>query len=720
MIEYLRKVLRKMKAKKGIKDRAKDRTNLIIKRFSANKDASDQNPTNNLGFKGIRGKLIVAFLLPVLLVVLLGVLSYNKASGGIVFQYERAVIETVDTTGKYFNVGFKGIETRVTQLAADENTKNVDEYGSYTGLHKSIISSLSSDDFMDNIHIFSADGAEISTKTGSTNNNVYSDFINSYEAETFGESDDLIWVGSHPFIDEQFKTKDTEYSLSAIKKVTDSSGFSGTGGKEVAYIIVDVTTESITDILNNFDWGEGSYSGFITDDGKEINNSPEQEPIFSTLDIINDIKAGKAVESNIYVEIEDEKYLFVFSNVDVSNSMICGLIPYESVIQQASDIKTITIIFVIIASLIAVAVGVGFATDIANVINKIIVILLKAADGDLTNQINISRKDEFGILSENINRMLGSMRELTIHVNNTSGSVADSTNRVKINSDDLNQATKEITIAIEGIADGMVNQASDTEECLDQMNVLSSKINQMYLSTEKMEKISSNTSNIVNNGIFIVDDLKGKSQDTTDITKSVIVEIESLENESKSIGNIVAVINEISDQTNLLSLNATIEAARAGEAGKGFAVVAQEVRKLAGQTLQASKQIQKIINNIELRTSKTVLTAEKAKDIVELQSDALNETINVFSNINNEVKELSETTELVFSEVKEIESAKNLTLKGIADVSAVVEETAAVTEEISASANSQANSVHNLEETVKELSNDTSALSEAMKQFKIG
>ena len=112
------------------------------------------------------------------------------------------------------------------------------------------------------------------------------------------------------------------------------------------------------------------------------------------------------------------------------------------------------------------------------------------------------------------------------------------------------------------------------------------------------------------NGIILMQDLNRKSQNTSNITNSVIRNIEVLEEESKSIAAISNVLNEIAQRTNLLSLNASIEAARAGDAGKGFSVVANSIRDLAAQSIASSNEIFKIIEKINERTNQTVMILE--------------------------------------------------------------------------------------------------------------
>lgn len=690
----------------------------IIQRLRTIKSRRPKQNGANLGIRGISVKLVAAFFIPVIFIIMLGVISYNKASYGIVNNYKAVVEETIIATGNYFEIGFKSIASTVAQLAADEKMNDPSEYGSYKSIHKSIIAKLQTDDLISNIHVFSDDNVAISTKVGAIKDDIYSDFI-ANEGMMFADNTDFIWVGGHPFIDTKFKTQNSQYALSIIEKITDSSGFSGKGGKAVGFIVADVRIEAILDVLKGFDWGIGSYSAFITTDGREINNTTDNKPIFITEDFYQDAITGEDKSGLKEVKYDGKQYIFIFSKVNTSNSMVCGLIPMSLIKRQASEIKTLTFLLVIIAAIIAILIGTILAANISRVTRMMVDIFGKAAKGDLTSTISVNRKDEFALLADSTNHMLTSVKELIEKVNSVSSTVSASSHNVKESTNDLYQTTKEITQAIEEIEIGMVNQSSDTENCLKQMGILSEKVNMVYQNAEKIEHIALDSGRITGNGIILINDLHNKSVATADITKSVITVIEELAQESKSIEKIIGVINDIARQTNLLSLNASIEAARAGAAGKGFAVVADEIRKLADQSLVASKQIQNIIKNIDDRTKDTVNTARKAEEIVELQGMALTKTIDAFQDINERVENLASTLQEITSEVGEIEKVKDVTLKAMADISAVLEETVASAEQITATANNQLSAVHNLNNTVSILSNNTNTLDNAIKTFKV-
>ena len=314
--------------------------------------------------------------------------------------------------------------------------------------------------------------------------------------------------------------------------------------------------------------------------------------------------------------------------------------------------------------------------------------------------------------------MIDAMRSLITKMTRVSENVASSAVDVSTNSGLFLDAVKQITDSINIIDQGLSQQA-DSEICLDQMEGLSNQIDVLTEKTSDMNNIANSTRGVVDSGIGIVDDLNRKSKDTVNITQSVIEDIQRLESESSTISNIVATIDNISKQTNLLSLNASIEAARAGEAGAGFAVVADEIRKLAVQSAASANQIAMIIKSIEEQTEKTVLTAKRAESIVSSQEKALHKTIEIFSDINKQVESLLESINTILDGIGRIEVTKKDTLYAIESISAASQEATATSGELKMTADNQLNTVQLLNKAAERLKADAKNLEETVHIFKM-
>lgn len=669
-------------------------------------------------FKGIGFKILGSFFIPIILMAIFGVVSYMKSSEAIVTSYVKSTTDTLNAVSDYLSLGLYSVEQKSVEFSFSENLTgyydrsyaedSIDDIIVYRALEKEAIVAAGTNSFISGIYTFGNVGSSTST-SGSLPKDMYTKYLETEDGKRISEdSKKAFWIGNHSVLDEASGITNEEYAISIIRKMTYKNGF----------IVMDISKAQVMKALTEIDCGKGSVLGFITSDGREILTN-ESESVFGELSYYQDSVASKEESGHSYHTYDNVEYLYLYSKIGETGAMVCALVPQSTIIGQANDIKILSVGFVVLASILAIIIGTLLATGISGAVSKLMKSITLASKGDLTVKFVTKRKDEFSVLSNSLTDMVGGMRKLIGEAADVGSKVNESAGTLSVTSESILGATKDISLTIDDIEKGVVQQASDTELCLGQMSNLSDKINQVYSSTYEIEQIANDTKSIIGEGIVIVDELNNKTKATTDITHVVIREIEDLEVHSHSIGNFVGIINEIASQTNLLSLNASIEAARAGDAGRGFAVVADEIRKLADQSVKAASEIQGIVTEIQSKTQGTVTAAKQAESIVGTQAEALNRTVSVFENINKHVGKLANNLDNISIGVKGIESAKEDTLDAIRNISAVSQETAAASEEVSATANNQILSVENLSQSALELSNDAKKLEEAIQLFKI-
>ena len=669
--------------------------------------------------RGIQSKLIGAFLLPVCLFIIVGIIIYSKSEQGLKDNAESLTYTSVDMLKEYFELGFESIELTSTRISVNSSISS-----HFGGMYDSnyeieakgaVVNEAVADKYIQSIIAFSKNQKNSISNTGVVKKkDLYNAFVNS-ETGKYVEANmekNMCWISSHPEIDELMNYSQDDYALALVKQINDSNN------KPVGYMIIDVKKSFIQDILDNAKVGDKSIKGFITSDGNEVISGKEGFT-FSDKSFFKKIKE-KEKGGYTYVKYKGESYLFLYDKVATGDGYVCAMVPKNVIIEKANDIKIYTIVTIIVCCIIAVIVGSLLAMGIAKAINKINDVMKQTAEGDLTGTITMKRKDEFRLLSGNIGNMIKSIKHLIIKMTRVSEQVQQSAGQVNDNSEVLYNATKDITESIGYIEAGLIQQSEDTENCLHQMSDLADKISVVYESTNEIERIAGQTQDTVDNGMVIVSELGNRVQDTTKITKDIINDINELERESKAINTIIAAINEISDETNLLSLNASIEAARAGEAGRGFAVVSDEIRKLAEQSSEAGRQIGEIVSRIQERMGKTIETARKADDIVSYQAEALGTTVNVFQDIKGHVTTLAHDLDTISINVKGIEMAKNDTLEAISSISATSNETEAASTELSRNADKQLKAVEVLYGAVKQLNTNSTELDESVSIFKVG
>lgn len=714
-LEVKKEKLKKVKPKKEKLKKEKVRKPQPKKTGNSRKAAKDKG----MGLRGIQVKLIGAFMIPVILFVIIGFMIYSKCSTTLNSTYEASANTSVGTLEEYLGLGFENIELMATRLSINSAITSY-----YTGSEVKPESMLmdtkvalsnesTADKFIDHIIVCAKSGTACSEK-GAIRGDVYNAFVESEEGKNVESEIGMgsMWISSHPAIDEVTGYDSDEYALSLVTVLKNNSN------KSVGYIIIDVKTSFIQDILDNAQISDNSIKGFVLEDGSQV-LSGDSDIKFTDTDFYQEALAGENLQGSKEVSYEGADYLFTYSRIEGTNMLVCAMVPQKEIMAGAQAILRYTLIAVAICAVIAIVVGSVLASGISKAIRKVNRVLKKTSDGDLTGQISMKRKDEFNVLSSSITNMIGSMKDLILKMTNVSGHVSDSAVQVGTNSEVLLEVTKNITEAVDYINSGISQQAQDTESCLEQMNGLAERINVVHENTDEISEIAQEAQGAIENGMVIVANLGEKVQGTTEVTETIIREIRELNKESIAINSIIGTINEIAEQTNLLSLNASIEAARAGEAGRGFAVVSEEIRKLAEQSGNAGNQIGEIINHIQERLAATIETAGLAGESVAFQTEALNNTVDVFKNISQQVSKLAEDVEKITQSVGGIEQAKEDTMNAIESISTTSNQTESASEELARSTEKQLQAVEVLNDAVKRLQMDAEDLDTSVSIFKV-
>lgn len=679
-------------------------------------------------FSKIRFRLIASFMVPVVFIILLGTISYKKASDGIISNYENATTQALSMGGKYLQFGLETVQSTANQYVSDDTFKKYFsgffEYdisqnnAKYNDIKNNIISKETIDNFIENIYIISEKYKPLSTKLN-IDEGIYQSFketeIGKY---VFENENKLYWDGSDEFLDEKLGTTKSQYSVRLIRKLWNTD----------AVLIMDISMDAIEDVLTDLELDRSGIVGFITADGKEIIAKDEdgttkaaysEEAVFSNQEFYQKALESEETEGYSTVKYNNKSYMFIYYKVGTTGSLICALIPREVILKQADSIKKITLIIAIIAVIVAVSIAVIISLGIDKTIRKIISKLRIAAKGDLTVDFSIKRRDEFRTLVEELQHTFTNVKTLIQQVMDRSNEVSTSSVEVTDTAKDIFKASKEISVAVSEIEAGITQQAKDAEQCLGQMDNLSKKMLLVSESTKKIGNIAEATKQSVSEGTVTTEELNNQTKETTKIVAEIINEIQNLEKKSSTINNIINVINEIADQTNLLSLNASIEAARAGEAGRGFAVVASEIRSLADQSKNSVSNIKSIIEGIQKDTKKAVNIARDVENVIHMQENAVTNTTMSYKNINDSVENLVVYLQQIIENVDNIEEARVSTLSAIESMSAVMEEIAASSNTVNQSTLGQLSSVEILNKSAGNLSNNAKVLMEAVDKFKV-
>ncbi|MAX33174.1 MAG: chemotaxis protein [Halomonadaceae bacterium] len=265
-------------------------------------------------------------------------------------------------------------------------------------------------------------------------------------------------------------------------------------------------------------------------------------------------------------------------------------------------------IFTLLVAIVAIAIALGGPLMMSRAIRQITHRIKEIAegDGDLTARINSKRKDEIGELASQFNAFV-------TRIDRTLQAVRASTHSVQ-------HASKEITRGSHDLASRSQQAAANLQQTSASMEEITSTVNNTADSAQQANQLVQSTSNVAYEGQQAMSQVE---QTMDEISAS-----------SAQIKDIIALIDGIAFQTNILALNASVEAARAGEHGRGFAVVAQEVRTLASRSSDASQSIRELIDTSVART-------QHGADLVKKTGKTMEEIVNSISRVNDVIGDIS-------------------------------------------------------------------------------
>lgn len=325
-------------------------------------------------------------------------------------------------------------------------------------------------------------------------------------------------------------------------------------------------------------------------------------------------------------------------------------------------------------------------------------------EGDLTVRLDIDSEDEVGMLAhwfnlfiENMDGLVKDIAANADRLGSSSGNLLDIAGHMAEGARQMSERSNNVAAATEEMSTNMNSVAAASEQAAVNMDSVSGSADEMTGRIEEIADMAGTAMNI--------------SKKAVSRAKATTSQVDDLGSAASDIGKVTETITEISEQTNLLALNATIEAARAGEAGKGFAVVANEIKELAKQTADATSDIRKKIEGIQISTGKTVTEIEQITKVI----DEVNEIV---MKISGDISEQFEATSAIARNVVEASRGIQEVNHNVAQSSAVSVNIAEDINQVSAESGEMFNSSSTIQQSARDLLNMSEQLNGLISRFK--
>nr|WP_175428382.1 methyl-accepting chemotaxis protein [Bacillus solimangrovi] len=397
---------------------------------------------------------------------------------------------------------------------------------------------------------------------------------------------------------------------------------------------------------------------------------------------------------------------------------------YENGLFQQEQKISFIISFTLIAGVLLLLISLGMTWRTTNKITKPIHALVVSAEeiakGDLTKEVSVTTgKDEISKLWNSFCHMRDNLVQIIDSVHTAVAEIDKFSVQLKGEVDHVAEMNEQVVVSTDGISQGSQSIAYDLQEAVEYMDKITKSIVNNTNHSNVAVNYSKEAVEAIVEGKELVEKQHSLTKQNTESMHSMQESFRKFSDYTSNIKQMAKIVDDITGQTNLLALNAAIEASRAGEAGKGFAVVAEEVRKLADQSAEATREIFTLVEKIHEAMVEVEGSVEHGTKLMNNQQSAMYSTVSAFNLIEGHIQHISQSL-LDLSASMELSKQQNEKIaETIESISSVTEESAAGSEEISASAYEQLGAFEQMNNGVAKLHEMTIELEKKLDVFQL-
>ncbi len=325
----------------------------------------------------------------------------------------------------------------------------------------------------------------------------------------------------------------------------------------------------------------------------------------------------------------------------------------------------------VLAILFGVLAAIVITRQITRPLAQTLAVVQRIADGDLTQNLQVTRRDELGVLQQGIQRMGATLRDLI-------GGIRDGVTQIA-------SAAEELSAVTEQTSAGVNSQKIETDQVATAMHEMSATVQEVARNAEQASQAASLADKEAREGDKVVGEAIAQIERLADEVSRSTEAMRVLQQESDKIGSVMDVIKAVADQTNLLALNAAIEAARAGEAGRGFAVVADEVRSLAQRTQQSTEEIAGLVAGLQSGSERVATVMSNSRSLTDSSVLLTRKAGTALESITSTVSNIQSMNQQIAAAAEEQSAVAEEISRSILNVRDVSEQTAAASDETAAS-----------------------------------